>query len=158
EVLSRLAAHETGSVTVDGLDYQESLAAGNISGGVGGDGVPDECRVSVNYRVAPHKSAAGAEEVLREFCTGCDVVVTDAAVCARTGLDRPIAQEFIDTLGLSPAPKLGWTDVSRFSSLGVPAVNFRQGNPLFAHKSDEHVSVAEVERAARTLRSYIEGR
>src|SRR5699024_2159554 len=158
EVLPRLAAHETGSVTVDGLDYQESLSAVNISGGVAGNVVPDECRVSVNYRFAPNKSAAEAEEFLREFFTGFDDVVTDAAEGARPGLDRPIAQEFIDTLGLSPAPKLGWTDVSRFSSLGVPAVNFGPGNPLFAHKSDEHVSVAEVVRAARTLRSYLEGR
>ena len=158
EVLSRLAAHETGSVSVDGLDYQESLSAVNISGGIAGNVVPDECRVSVNYRFAPNKSAAEAEEFLREFFTGFDLVVTDAAEGARPGLDRPIAQEFIDTLGLSPAPKLGWTDVSRFSSLGVPAVNFGPGNPLFAHKSDEHVSVAEVERATRTLRSYLEGR
>ena len=158
EVLSRLAAHETGSVTVDGLDYQESLSAVNISGGVAGNVVPDECRVSVNYRFAPNKSAAEAEEFLREFFTGFDVDVTDAAEGARPGLDRPIAQEFIDTLGLSPAPKLGWTDVSRFSSLGVPAVNFGPGNPLFAHKADEHVSVAEVGRATRTLYSYLEGR
>ena len=158
EVLSRLAAHETGSVTVDGLDYQESLSAVNISGGVAGNVVPDECRVSVNYRFAPSKSAAEAEEFLREFFTGFDVDVTDAAEGARPGLDRPIAQEFIDTLGLSPAPKLGWTDVSRFSSLGVPAVNFGPGNPLFAHKADEHVSVAEVGRATRTLHSYLEGR
>jgi succinyl-diaminopimelate desuccinylase len=158
EVLSRLAAHETGSVTVDGLDYQESLSAVNISGGVAGNVVPDECRVSVNYRFAPSKSAAEAEEFLREFFTGFDVDVTDAAEGARPGLDRPIAQEFIDTLGLSPAPKLGWTDVSRFSSLGVPAVNFGPGNPLFAHKADEHVSVAEVGRATRTLYSYLEGR
>lgn len=158
EVLSRLAAHETGSVTVDGLDYQESLSAVNISGGVAGNVVPDECRVSVNYRFAPSKSAAEAEEFLREFFTGFDVDVTDSAEGARPGLDRPIAQEFIDTLGLSPAPKLGWTDVSRFSSLGVPAVNFGPGNPLFAHKADEHVSVAEVGRATRTLHSYLEGR
>ena len=158
EVLSRLAAHETGSVTVDGLDYQESLSAVNISGGVAGNVVPDECRVSVNYRFAPSKSAAEAEEFLREFFTGFDVDVTDAAEGARPGLDRPIAQEFIDTLGLSPAPKLGWTDVSRFSSLGVPAVNFGPGNSLFAHKADEHVSVAEVGRATRTLHSYLEGR
>jgi succinyl-diaminopimelate desuccinylase len=158
EVLSRLAEHETGTVTVDGLDYRESLSAVNISGGVAGNVVPDECRVSVNYRFAPSKSAAEAEAFLREFFTGFDVVVTDAAEGARPGLDRPIAQAFIDTLGLSPAPKLGWTDVSRFSALGVPAVNFGPGNPLYAHKSDEHVRVAEVEQAAATLRSYLEGK
>lgn len=158
QVLSRLAEHETETVTVDGLDYRESLSAVNISGGVAGNVVPDECVVSVNYRFAPSRSAAEAEAFLREFFTGFDIVVTDAAEGARPGLDRPIAQDFIDTLGLSPAPKLGWTDVSRFSALGVPAVNFGPGNPLYAHKSDEHVRVAEVEQATRTLLSYLEGR
>jgi succinyl-diaminopimelate desuccinylase len=158
EVLTRLAAHESDSVPVDGLDYRESLSAVNISGGVAGNVVPDECVVTVNYRFAPSKTAADAEAFLRDFFTGFDVVVTDAAEGARPGLDRPIAQAFIDTLGLSPAPKLGWTDVSRFSALGVPAVNFGPGNPLYAHKSDEHVRVAEVEQATRTLHSYLEDR
>ncbi|AZU00530.1 succinyl-diaminopimelate desuccinylase [Brevibacterium linens] len=158
EVLTRLAEFETDTVTVDGLDYRESLSAVNIRGGVAGNVVPDECVVSVNYRFAPSKSAAEAESFLREFFTGFDVVVTDAAEGARPGLDRDIAQDFIDTLGLSPAPKLGWTDVSRFSALGVPAVNFGPGNPLYAHKSDEHVRVAEVEQATATLRRYLQGR
>lgn len=158
EVLRRLDEHETGTVCVDGLDYRESLSAVSISGGVAGNVVPDECTVAVNYRFAPNRSAAEAEAFLREFFTGFDVEVTDAAEGARPGLDRPIAQDFIDTLGLSPAPKLGWTDVSRFSALGMPAVNFGPGNPLYAHKSDEHVRVAEVEAATDTLRSYLEGR
>ena len=158
EVLTTLAEFETDTVTVDGLDYRESLSAVNIRGGVAGNVVPDECVVSVNYRFAPSKSAAEAEAFLRELFTGFDVVVTDAAEGARPGLDRAIAQDFIDTLGLSPAPKLGWTDVSRFSALGVPAVNFGPGNPLYAHKSDEHVRVTEVEQATATLRSYLQGR
>ncbi len=158
EILTRLAEFETGTVTVDGLDYRESLSAVNIRGGVAGNVVPDECVVSVNYRFAPSKSAAEAESFLRELFTGFDAVVTDAAEGARPGLDRAIAQDFIDTLGLSPAPKLGWTDVSRFSALGVPAVNFGPGNPLYAHKSDEHVRVTEVEQATATLRSYLQGR
>ena len=158
QVLTRLAEHETGTVRVDGLDYRESLSAVSISGGVAGNVVPDACTIAVNYRFAPSRSAAEAEGFLREFFTGFDVVVTDAAEGARPGLDRAIAQDFIDTLGLSPAPKLGWTDVSRFSALGVPAVNFGPGNPLYAHKSDEHVAVAEVEQATRTLREYLEGR
>ncbi|HJE77178.1 MAG TPA: succinyl-diaminopimelate desuccinylase [Brevibacterium epidermidis] len=158
EVLTRLAEFETDTVTVDGLDYRESLSAVNIRGGVAGNVVPDECVVSVNYRFAPSKSAAEAEAFLRELFNGFDVIVTDAAEGARPGLDRAIAQDFIDTLGLSPAPKLGWTDVSRFSALGVPAVNFGPSNPLYAHKSDEHVRVTEVEQATATLRSYLQGR
>ena len=48
EVLTRLAEFETDTVTVDGLDYRESLSAVNIRGGVAGNVVPDECVVSVN--------------------------------------------------------------------------------------------------------------
>lgn len=156
EVLTRLANHDAETVTVDGLDYRESLSAVAISGGVAGNVVPDECRISVNYRFAPSKSAAEAEGFLRELFTGYDVVVTDAAEGARPGLDRPIAQDFLTALGTEPAAKLGWTDVSRFSALGVPAVNFGPGNPLYAHKSDEHVRVREVEDATRTLIDYLE--
>lgn len=156
EVLTRLADHDAETVTVDVLDYRESLSAVAISGGVAGNVVPDECRISVNYRFAPSKSAAEAEGFLRELFTGYDVVVTDAAEGARPGLDRPIAQDFLTALGTEPAAKLGWTDVSRFSALGVPAVNFGPGNPLYAHKSDEHVRVREVEDATRTLIDYLE--
>ena len=158
EVLTRLAQYEAGTVAVDGLDYRQSLSAVSITGGVAGNVVPDACTVAVNYRFAPSTSAAEAEAFLREFFTGFEVTVTDAAEGARPGLDREIAQDFISMLGLSPAPKLGWTDVSRFSALGVPAVNFGPGNPLYAHKSDEHVKVAEVDAAARTLLGYLEGR
>lgn len=156
EVLTRLSDHVAETVTVDGLDYRESLSAVGISGGVAGNVVPDECRISVNYRFAPSKSAAEAEGFLRELFTGYDVVVTDSAEGARPGLDRPIAQDFLTALGAEPAAKLGWTDVSRFSALGVPAVNFGPGNPLYAHKSDEHVRVREVESATRALLSYLE--
>lgn len=156
EVLTRLDDHVSETVTVDGLDYRESLSAVAISGGVAGNVVPDECRIAVNYRFAPSKSAAEAEGFLRELFTGFDVVVTDAAEGARPGLDRPIAHDFLAALGAEPSAKLGWTDVSRFSALGVPAVNFGPGNPLYAHKSDEHVRVREVEDATRTLIDYLE--
>ncbi|GAA2088197.1 succinyl-diaminopimelate desuccinylase [Brevibacterium salitolerans] len=155
-VLAVLAAHEAETVTVDGLDYRESLSAVGIRGGVAGNVVPDECVVSVNYRFAPSKSGAEAEAHLRELFAGYEVEVTDLSEGARPGLDRPIAQAFVEAIGAEPAPKLGWTDVARFSALGVPAVNFGPGNPLYAHKADEHVACAEVSAACRSLLAFLE--
>jgi succinyl-diaminopimelate desuccinylase len=52
-------------------------------------------------------------------------------------------------------PKYGWTDVSRFSALGVPAVNYGPGNPHLAHKRDERVEVAKILAGEERLRNWL---
>ncbi|MGO1451092.1 MAG: succinyl-diaminopimelate desuccinylase [Brevibacterium yomogidense] len=155
-ILATLADYEERTVTVDGLDYRESMSAVGISGGVAGNVVPDACTVLVNHRFAPSTSGAEAEAHLRELFAGFDVTVVDLSEGARPGLDKPTAQAFADAVGAPVAPKLGWTDVARFSALGVPALNFGPGNPLFAHRADEHVPAAEVLAASSALLTFLE--
>lgn len=156
DILTRLAEHTPDTVTVDGLEYRESLSAVGIHGGVAGNVIPDACTVVVNYRFAPDKSAADAEAHLAAFFAPHPIRVTDSAEGARPGLDQPAARAFIDAIGGEPQAKLGWTDVARFSALGIPAVNFGPGSPLFAHKADEHVPCAEVESASADLLRFLE--
>src|SRR6478735_7740363 len=128
-ILARLAEYRAREVPVEGLLYRESMSAVRISGGVAGNVIPDACEVEVNYRFAPSKSAADAEAHIRNLLAGFDVEITDAAEGARPGLDAPIAQEFVAAVGAEPRPKYGWTDVARFSALGIPAVNYGPGDP-----------------------------
>ncbi len=161
EVLRRLEAYEPATVEVDGLAYRESLNAVLISGGVATNVIPDACVVTVNYRFAPSRSVDEAVAHVRDLFAGYDVEVTDAAAGARPGLDAPAAQDFaaavLAVTGGRPAPKYGWTDVARFSELGVPAVNFGPGDPLLAHKDDERVPVAQIELCHRALRAWLTG-
>lgn len=154
-VLSRLTSYETRDVEVDGLVYRESLNAVRIDGGVAGNVIPDRCVVTVNYRFAPSTSPAEAEAHLRELFAGFEVVVTDVAAGARPGLDRPAAADFVRMVGREPAPKYGWTDVARFSELGVPAVNYGPGDPLLAHADDERVPVDQLGECEQRLRAWL---
>lgn len=154
-VLGRLTAYQTQDVEVEGLVYRESLNAVAITGGIAGNVIPDRCVVEVNYRFAPSKTPADAERHLRELFTDLDVRVTDAAPGARPGLDQPIARAFVDAIGAEPKPKFGWTDVARFSELGVPAVNFGPGDPLKAHADDEYVEGSEIRECVRALTTWL---
>ena len=129
--------------------YREGLQAVRIAGGVAGNVVPDECVVTVNFRFAPDRDVAAAEQHVREVFDGLDVVVTDAAPGALPGLDAAAAQEFLAATGAAPTAKYGWTDVARFAALGIPAVNYGPGDPNLAHTREEHVDVRRIADARR---------
>ncbi len=144
EPLSRLADYEPRQVEVDGLVYREGLNAVAISGGIAGNVVPDAGTLTVNFRFAPDRDEAGAKAHCRALFPGHELEFIDVAPGARPGLDRPIAQEFLAAVGGQAGPKYGWTDVARFSALGVPAVNFGPADPGKAHADDEFCPVADL--------------
>ena len=155
EILNRLNAYEPQSVEVDGLVYRESMNAVLISGGMATNVIPDECVVTVNYRFAPSKSGDEATAHLSELFDGFEVVVTDLSEGARPGLDLPEAAAFVAATGSTPKPKYGWTDVARFSTLGIPAVNFGPGDPNKAHADDENVPISQIFACEAALRTWL---
>ncbi len=155
EILKRLADYEPRRVLVDGLEYREGLNAVGIGGGIAGNVIPDGCVVTVNYRFAPTVTPQGAEQHVREVFAGFDVVIDDLAAGAMPGLHLPAARDFIVAVGGEPQPKFGWTDVARFSALGIPAVNYGPGDPAVAHAADERVAEAELFSCEERLRAWL---
>lgn len=154
-VLDRLRAYLPRMADVDGLLYREGLNAVGIRGGVAGNVIPDECVVTVNYRFAPDRFPDEAVDHLRSVFNGYEMTVVDSAPGARPGLDHPAAAAFVAAIGRLPAPKQGWTDVARFSELGIPAVNYGPGDPLLAHRDDERVKVSKIRECERALRAWL---
>ena len=155
DILNRLREYEPQTVNVDGLDYHEGLNAVNISGGIAGNVIPDACTVTVNYRFAPDKSADEAFAYVTAFFDGFDLECDDLAGGARPGLDRPAAKAFVEALDLPVVAKEGWTDVARFSAVGVPAVNFGPGDPNVAHMDDEWCSEDQIVDALEALTGWL---
>ncbi len=154
-LLTKLHNFEPDTSNVDGLEYRESLNAVMIAGGIATNVIADETVVTVNYRFAPSKSVEQAFAFLQEFFEGCDVRLIDSAAGARPGLDLPEAAAFVAATGSTPKPKYGWTDVARFSALGIPAVNFGPGDPNKAHADDEFVAVSQIVSCELALRSWL---
>ncbi|MBW3090539.1 succinyl-diaminopimelate desuccinylase [Bifidobacterium miconisargentati] len=176
DILNRLNAYQPATVNVDGLDYREGLNATLISGGKGTNVIPDECRVHVNYRFAPDKSLAEAKALMMGADAGAElgngehtatggvfegygIEMKDESPSARPGLAAPLAQDLVrlvrERTGREPLAKLGWTDVARFSQLGIPAVNLGAGDPLLAHKHDEQVPESDLTLLADLLLAWL---
>lgn len=161
-VLTRIAEYEPQTVDIDGLDYREGLNVVWLEAGVATNTVPDEAVLRVNFRFAPNRSAdeamahfrqvLGLDEFAAEDLT---VDVEDVSPGALPGLHAAAAKELVAVAGDVVKPKFGWTDVARFSALGIPAVNFGPGDPAYCHKKDEQIPVECITALWEDLRWYL---
>ena len=165
-VIERIADYGNPVELVDGLEFRESLSVVRVEGGIANNVIPEAASMTVNYRFAPSKRADDALEWVRSLFEGTDATIEVDDLCegARPGADSRVAERFLAVarrvaaeagaeLGL--AAKVGWTDVARFTQVGVPAMNFGPGDPLLAHTRDEHAPVSDIVRVHRTLRAFL---
>ena len=108
-------------------------------------------------RARPHartrRSPTSARSSRTAGSTSSPSTTTPAAPCpaSPTRPPRPSSRRS----AARPQPKFGWTDVSRFSALGVPAVNYGPGDPHLAHKRDERVETAKILHCEERLRAWL---
>jgi succinyl-diaminopimelate desuccinylase len=155
-VLNRIADHEPATVDVDGLHYREALQVVRIEGGVANNVVPDACVLVVNRRFAPRFSVDEAYAQVAELLEGADrLEVVNASPAGPPNLEDSLVAEFIATVDAPVGPKLGWTDVARFASRGIPALNFGPGDPTVAHTAGEFVERVALEQAYAALARFL---
>lgn len=155
DVLTRLSNYEPQTYDVEGLAFREGLSAVEISGGVAGNVIPDEASVHINYRFAPNKTLDEAIAHVEEVFAGYELDFVDQSSAARPGLDAPMSRSLIESVGQEPKPKYGWTDVARFSEIGISAVNFGPGDALLAHSDNEHVKASDIQRTYEQLKNWL---
>jgi succinyl-diaminopimelate desuccinylase len=161
-LLETVAAWQSRTVVLDGCAYAEQLQVVAVDGGVAANVVPDAASVTLNFRYAPDRVMAEADEYLRQLLSGSysedegdTWLLIDGADGAPPSLDHPLLAALVDATATAPRAKVGWTDVASFWEHGVPAANFGPGDPLLAHHPDEHVTRAQLERARTVLAALI---
>jgi succinyl-diaminopimelate desuccinylase len=143
-------------VEVGGLTFIEVLTPTRISGGVADNVVPDTVEVHLNYRYAPNRTPEDAEARLHEL-VGSELEITSNSPPAHVAVESPLVRRLRDVGGLAVEPKQAWTPVAEFAAQGLDAVNFGPGATRYAHRRDERVEVAALERCYEALRAFVSG-
>jgi len=143
-------------VVVQGLEFLETLQVTRLRAGGTRNVVPDEFTADLNHRYPPGRSPGEAEARLRaRVPEGFEFRVVDQAPPGLVCLDRPLVREFVERFHLRVSGKQGWTDVARFTAVGVPALNFGPGLPDLCHVADEYCPVANLARTYECLARFL---
>jgi succinyl-diaminopimelate desuccinylase len=143
-------------VEVGGLTFVEVLTPTRIGGGVADNVVPDTVEVHLNYRYAPNRTPQEAEARLQEL-VGSELEITSNSPPAHVAAESPLVQRLRNVGRLAVEPKQAWTPVAEFAGQGLDAVNFGPGATRYAHRRDERVEIAALERCYEALRAFASG-
>ncbi|HET6231666.1 MAG TPA: succinyl-diaminopimelate desuccinylase [Longimicrobiaceae bacterium] len=154
-LLERFNRLERREVVVDGLTFYEVIVVTQARTENSKNVVPDAMMLNVNFRFAPGNTAEGAEAELRSIVgEDADVEVIDSAPAGTVHSDHPVIAEWARREGLRILPKQAWTDVARFTSHGIPAVNFGPGETSQCHQANEWCSVDSLESCFMALHRF----
>ncbi|HEX7242555.1 MAG TPA: succinyl-diaminopimelate desuccinylase [Longimicrobiaceae bacterium] len=154
-LLGRFAALERREVRFGELTFYEVMSVTQARTENSKNVVPDALLLNVNVRFAPGRTPEEAEAELRALVgEDGEVRVRDCAASGAVYLDHFLLDPWRQREGLPVQPKQAWTDVARFTSRGVPAVNFGPGETAQAHQADEWCSIDSLEHVYGALRRF----
>jgi len=155
-LLSRLAALAPVAHDIDGHVYRTVTTVTLANGGRGRNVVPDVLTLNLNHRFAPNTSLEQAQaDVLALVGRGPRVDFTDLSPAAMPSASHPLVKHLIASGVKGVEPKQAWTDVARFSGMGIPAVNFGPGENAQAHQKNESTECNLVFQGYRILFTWL---
>jgi len=139
---------------LDGLVFREVLSAVRVDGGIAANVIPAEAHVELNFRYAPGRTREDAQEHLRSLVPHGELEVLSNSPSAPPALANPLLGRLRELVP-EVAPKQAWTPVAQFAEQGLDAVNYGPGATAYAHRRDEQVPVANLERCYETLHAFL---
>ncbi len=154
--LTELGERAPNDVHLDGMLFREVVSATLANGGRGRNIVPDRFELNVNYRFAPGRLGEDVVHDLRVLVGArAEVNVKDLAPGGRPHADHALVKSLIAKGVKAVEPKQAWTDVARFDSYDVPAVNFGPGTQAQAHQRNEYTELPQLIEGYEILSRFL---
>jgi succinyl-diaminopimelate desuccinylase len=138
-----------------GLTFREVVTVTRIEGGVADNVVPAHAAAILNFRYAPGRTRSEAEARLRALAG--DVEILSHSPAAPVPAENPLLERLRAVGNFELAPKQAWTPVAQFAEIGLDAVNLGPGATRYAHRVDERVEIAALERTFEALTAFVAG-
>jgi succinyl-diaminopimelate desuccinylase len=148
---------EPHDVEVEGLVFREVLSVTQIDDcGNASNVIPARVECTLNFRYAPTRTPAEAEEQLRRLA-GPEVEIVRHSPGAHVALGSTLVHRLREAGAFTLEPKQAWTNVADFATRGLDAVNLGPGGTRYAHARDEQVTIAELGRTYDALQRFLLG-
>lgn len=142
-----------------------SMSVNTITGGKEINVVPDGCSIGIDIRTLPGQNH---QEIISDFEKiftklkqknpqfEASVSIVREVGALETDSSCDFVKDFCSAVGVSETKAVGFTtDGPYFASLGTPVVIFGPGKPQLAHKPDEYIDIADVEKAVEYYKNII---
>jgi succinyl-diaminopimelate desuccinylase len=154
--LMDITRYPVSSTRLQGLEYRETLQVTTLRAGTARNVVPAEMVVNLNHRFPPDRTVEQAIAKLHTLVPPAFAFeVVDQAAPGAVCLDHPDVQRFVRMSGARVAGKQGWTDVARFTALGIPAFNYGPGIPDLCHRADEYCPIPNLGVVYEQLAAFL---
>jgi acetylornithine deacetylase len=135
-----------------------TINAGMIHGGTAKNIIPGECRITVEWRPIPGQPVDWAADLIRESLKGFDATleVKRADPPFEPSRTRALAR-IIESISGNPSTTVSFgTEAAHLKTGGEETIVFGPGDMTVAHKTGEHVRIADLRKCVSYLKTAIE--
>jgi succinyl-diaminopimelate desuccinylase len=142
-----------------------SMSVNTITGGKEINVVPDKCGIGIDIRTLPGQNhneiISDFERIFAKIKQKSPQFEASVSVIREVGVletdsNCDFVRNFCSVVGAGETKAVGFTtDGPYFASLGAPVVIFGPGKPQLAHKPDEYIDIADVEKAVEYYKNII---
>jgi succinyl-diaminopimelate desuccinylase len=155
-LLAALRERAPRDVVIDGFQFREVVSPTMASGGRARNIIPDLFELNLNYRFAPGRAPEDVVSELRDLVGDqAEVEATDLSPAGRPHASHPLVLHLAACGVAQVEVKQAWTDVARFDSIGVPAVNFGPGTQAQAHQRNEYTELPQLYQGYAILERFL---